>query len=121
MSTTLTTEHAALAFAPPDEAGVTRIAMPGALIVPNRQQFKQHILDLLAAGRRVFVCDFAGTEYVDNSGLGVLISASKKIREAGGELVLEGLNEDVLTLFQLTKLDTLFTIRPGRPAEVPAP
>ena len=32
------------------------------------------------------------------------------IREADGALRLAGLNEDLRTLFELTKLDTLFTI-----------
>jgi anti-sigma B factor antagonist len=35
---------------------------------------------------------------------------SKKIREQGGELRLAGLNADLQTLFELTKLDTLFSI-----------
>jgi anti-sigma B factor antagonist len=38
------------------------------------------------------------------------VSLSKKIREQGGELRLSGLNEDLRTLFELTKLDTLFRI-----------
>ncbi len=45
------------------------------------------------------------------TGLGVLVSMSKKIREAGGELRLAGLNEDLRTLFELTKLDSLFAIK----------
>jgi len=48
--------------------------------------------------------------YIDSSGLGVLVSLSKKIREQGGELRLAGLNADLQTLFELTKLDTLFSI-----------
>jgi anti-sigma B factor antagonist len=54
--------------------------------------------------------DFTQTGYIDSSGLGVLVSVSKKIREAGGELRLAGLNEDLRMLFELTKLDTLFNI-----------
>ena len=38
------------------------------------------------------------------------MSISKKIREQGGELRLSGLNEDLRSLFELTKLDTLFAI-----------
>jgi anti-sigma B factor antagonist len=38
------------------------------------------------------------------------VSISKRIREAGGELRLAGLNDDLRSLFELTKLDTLFTI-----------
>jgi anti-sigma B factor antagonist len=42
--------------------------------------------------------------------LGALVSISKKVREHGGELRLAGLNEDLRSLFELTKLDTLFAI-----------
>ena len=34
----------------------------------------------------------------------------KKVREVGGDLRLAGLNEDLRSLFELTKLDTLFTL-----------
>jgi anti-sigma B factor antagonist len=39
-----------------------------------------------------------------------LVSISKRVREAGGELRLSGLNDDLRSLFELTKLDTLFAI-----------
>jgi anti-sigma B factor antagonist len=58
--------------------------------------------------------DFAGTGYIDSSGLGVLVSLSKKIREQGGELRLANLNDDLRTLFELTKLDSLFHIATNR-------
>ena len=54
--------------------------------------------------------DFSNTGYIDSSGLGVLVSLSKKIREQGGELRLSSMNEDLRTLFELTKLATLFRI-----------
>jgi anti-sigma B factor antagonist len=41
------------------------------------------------------------------------VSISKKVREQGGELRLAGLNEDLRSLFELTKLDTLFAIADG--------
>ena len=90
--------------------GVTVVDVEGQLIVGNRQELKQKILDELDGGERRFVIDFAETGYIDSSGLGVLVSLSKKIREHGGELRLSSLNEDLRTLFELTKLDTLFRI-----------
>jgi anti-sigma B factor antagonist len=71
-------------------------------------------LDALEEGSRKFVIDFSKTGYIDSSGLGVLVSLSKKIREQGGELRLAGLNADLQTLFELTKLDTLFQISDTR-------
>ena len=89
---------------------VVVVDVEGQLIVGNRQELKQKVLDALDGGARKFVVDFAKTGYIDSSGLGVLVSLSKKIREQGGELRLAGLNEDLQTLFELTKLDTLFAI-----------
>ncbi len=96
------------------EGDVTVIAVEGQLIVGNRQELKQTVLDALEGGSRNFLIDFAGTGYIDSSGLGVLVSLSKKIREQGGELRLANLNEDLRTLFELTKLDTLFQISKSR-------
>ncbi len=90
--------------------GVVVVGVDGQLIVGNRQDMKQKVLDSLDAGARKFVIDFTRTGYIDSSGLGVLVSLSKKIREQGGDLRLAGLNEDLQTLFELTKLDTLFAI-----------
>ncbi len=89
---------------------VTLIEVDGQLIVGNRQELKQGVLEKLEGGDLKFVIDFANTGYIDSSGLGVLVSLSKKIREQGGELRLSSLNEDLRTLFELTKLDTLFRI-----------
>lgn len=95
-------------------AEVTVVDVQGQLIVGNRQELKQRVLQELEGGARRFVIDFANTGYIDSSGLGVLVSLSKKIREHGGELRLSGLNEDLRTLFELTKLDTLFEIADSR-------
>jgi len=94
-----------------DKSGVVIVGVEGQLIVGNRQELKQKVLDALEDGSRKFVIDFSKTGYIDSSGLGVLVSLSKKIREQGGELRLAGLNADLQTLFELTKLDTLFPSR----------
>ncbi len=93
-----------------DQRGVVVVGVEGQLIVGNRQELKQRVLDALDGGARKFVIDFSRTGYIDSSGLGVLVSLSKKIREQGGDLRLAGLNDDLQTLFELTKLDTLFAI-----------
>ncbi len=103
-----------MAFKVSREGGVTVVDVDGQLIVGNRQELKQKVLDELEGGERKFLIDFTETGYIDSSGLGVLVSLSKKIREQGGELRLSTLNEDLRTLFELTKLDTLFRIADSR-------
>jgi anti-sigma B factor antagonist len=93
-----------------DGKGVVVLGVDGQLIVGNRHELKQKVLDALEAGERKFLIDFTETGYIDSSGLGVLVSLSKKVREVEGQLRLAGLNDDLHTLFELTKLDTLFAI-----------
>lgn len=98
--------------------GVTMVTVEGQLIVANRHELKQIVQDALDQGARHFVIDFTPTAYIDSSGLGALVSMSKRVRQAGGDLRLAGLNEDLRSLFELTKLDTLFAIfaTPGEAA-----
>ncbi|HEX9727228.1 MAG TPA: STAS domain-containing protein [Gemmatimonadales bacterium] len=93
-----------------DPKGVVIVGVDGQLIVSNRHELKQKVLDAVADGERKVLVDFAETGYIDSSGLGVLVSLSKRLREEGGELRLSGLNDDLRMLFELTKLDTLFNI-----------
>jgi anti-sigma B factor antagonist len=46
--------------------------------------------------------------------LGALVTISKRVREVGGQIRLAALNDDLRSLFELTKLDTLFAIYPDR-------
>lgn len=105
-----------MAFHLRKDGDVTVVDVDGQLIVGNRQELKQAVLEELDGGARKFLIDFSNTGYIDSSGLGVLVSLSKKIREQGGELRLASLNEDLRTLFELTKLDTLFHIADSREA-----
>jgi anti-sigma B factor antagonist len=89
------------------------IGIEGHLVVGNRQALKQLMLDELARGERQFRVDFARTRYIDSSGLGVLVAMAKKVKQERGTLRLHNLDEDLKTLFELTKLDTLFQYEVG--------
>ena len=93
-----------------DGSGVTVVKVEGQMVVGNRQELKDLVGAALNKGERRILIDFSQTGYIDSSGLGALVSISKRVREAGGELRLSGLNEDLRSLFELTKLDTLFAI-----------
>lgn len=89
------------------------IGIEGHLVVGNRQALKQLMLDELARGERQFRVDFTRTRYIDSSGLGVLVAMAKKVKQERGTLRLHNLDEDMKTLFELTKLDTLFQYEGG--------
>ncbi len=90
------------------------VDVDGQLVVNNRQEFKQLVLDEVERGARVVVIDFTKSAYIDSSGLGALVSLGKRIRETGGELRLAALNDELRTLFELTRLDSLFPVYASR-------
>jgi anti-sigma B factor antagonist len=103
-----------MSFSVSKTGDITIVEVEGQLIVGNRQELKQKVLDEVEKGGRKILIDFARTGYIDSSGLGVLVSLAKRIRDAGGELRLANLHDELQTLFELTKLDTLFQISKTR-------
>ena len=71
------------------------------------------IREAIDAGDKKILLNLAEVSYIDSAGLGVLVSLSKRIRESDATLRLANLNEDLRTLFELTKLDTLFSFGGG--------
>ena len=101
------------------------IGVAGQLVAGNRQELRHTVLDEIERGERRFRIDFSHASFIDSSGLGILVSLAKKVREQGGELRLANLNDELRTLFKLTKLDLLFQLRDDGDglagAGVPAP
>ncbi|MBS1516301.1 MAG: STAS domain-containing protein [Bacteroidetes bacterium] len=52
--------------------------------------------------------DFANVTSINSSGLGILIACYKKVKSMNKELRLINLNDKLLNVFKITKLDTVF-------------
>ncbi|HEY2384014.1 MAG TPA: STAS domain-containing protein [Terriglobia bacterium] len=65
---------------------------------------------LLLDGKKYFVVNLAGVDYVDSSGLGQLVSMWTSIRNKGGHLAILSPTKRVEKLLEITRLDTVFTI-----------
>lgn len=65
---------------------------------------------LLAEGKRQFVLNIAGVEYVDSSGLGQLVSIWTSIRNKSGHMIVLSPAKRVRRLLEITRLDTVFEI-----------
>jgi MFS superfamily sulfate permease-like transporter len=57
-----------MSFQTTKQDGVVVVDVDGQLIVGNRQELKQKVLDELENGERKFLIDFANTGYIDSSG-----------------------------------------------------
>ncbi len=59
-------------------------------------------------GIKFFTFDLANLKSINSSGLGILISSLKKIKDANGSLNIININEKILGIMKLTKLDNVF-------------
>lgn len=96
------------------EDDITVIAVDGQLVLDNRARLRSAVGQRMEAGDRKFVVDFDGTTYIDSAGLSLLVSLAKEVGEEGGEMRLAAPGDDLRTLFELTRLDTLFHIADDR-------
>ncbi|RFU40988.1 anti-sigma factor antagonist [Actinomadura logoneensis] len=60
--------------------------------------------------------DMSGVEFCDSTGMNVLLSAMKRLKEQGGSLELAAPRPAVKRILQVTGLDTVFTVVDAVPA-----
>ena len=75
----------------------------------NVQVFKDEVQALLANHTRV-VFDLEGVRFIDSSGIGALLSCMRQMRQRQGEVRLCHLSGTVVALFELMRLDRVFTL-----------
>jgi anti-sigma B factor antagonist len=70
-------------------------------------------VELVDAGSRNVVVDLARVDFLDSTGLGVLVGALKRLRAANGTFGLVCAKEPLLKIFRITALDQVFPIYPS--------
>ncbi len=68
----------------------------------------------LAEGTSRYIIDLSELEYMNSTGLNILINLMNKARNAGGEAVIVGVKPRIMALLAVTKLNNVFTIKSTR-------
>ena len=74
---------------------VELVTLPRQLVMANAQETRAAIRELIDNGRTRVVLDLEPVEFVDSSGLSVLVSALKALRPVAGQAVLLSPQDDV--------------------------
>ena len=85
-----------------------KLALAGELDYSECTAFRMNIDRVLKAAPAATVVDLSKLEYMDSSGLGLLLSLSKEYTSQGGRLVLVT-NETVDNILSLTRLTGIFS------------
>jgi len=75
---------------------------------PDAQEFHDTLKKYIADGYKKFLLDLSKVDWMNSSGLGILISGLTTVKNAGGELKLARVSEKIESLLMITKLITVF-------------
>ncbi len=89
-----------------DDAEVLEIK--GEIDVYTAPQFKEAIDGVLLSGQKHLIINMAGVTYMDSSGFGALLSATKRLRPIGGTVSLVHCSNAIDRILKTTRLDTIF-------------
>ena len=86
------------------------VAVRGEIHVSTAPEFSEALTTAVAEGRTFLVLDLTDVEFIDSTGLSVLLNALRRVTRAGGRIALVCTNPTVLRLFEITRLDSTFDI-----------
>jgi len=75
---------------------------------PDASLLHDKLYELIENDRKRIVIDLAGVEWMNSTGLGILISSYTTLRNHQGELKLANVTEKIRSLLTITKLVTVF-------------
>lgn len=93
-----------------EHGAVEVIALPQRLTMADAGDYRHAIRDVVDSGCKFLAIDMSGVDFVDSSGLSVLVSAYKAARNANGDAVLFDLQPQVRALVELTRLHHIFEV-----------
>ena len=99
-----------LTLATRDVDGKTIVAVGGEIDVYTAPKLRDKITELVASGVYDLVIDMEAVEFLDSTGLGVLVGGLKKVRAHDGSLQLICNQDRLLKIFRITGLAKVFTI-----------
>ncbi len=92
------------------------IALSGSFNASTSPDFQQSVKEVIDSGIKILLIDCHNVTFMDSSGLGTLVLTFKALQESGIKMVICSINAQVRMLFELTGMDSKFTIVPSQEA-----
>ena len=92
------------------EGDKTVVEVGGEIDVYTAPRLREQLVDLVAEGKYHLVVDMEKVDFLDSTGLGVLVGGLKRVRAHDGSLRLVCTQERILKIFRITGLTKVFPI-----------
>lgn len=87
--------------------------LKGRLDLTSSSELKEKVKEYLDQGKVNIILDLAQVDFINSSGLGILVSTLKEVRTVKGRIALCSLAPYVQEIFEITQLSHIFDIYPG--------
>ena len=108
--------HVELKVSTASQGGHAVVSVYGEVDLYTAPRLQAELASLVRDGAGRVVVDLSGVEFCDSTGMNVLLSAMKRLREHGGSLELASPRPAVRRILQVTGLDTVFSVHDALPA-----
>ena len=100
--------------------GFTVIAVSGEIDVYTAPKLREKLITLVEDGSYQLIVDMEGVEFLDSTGLGVLVRGLKRVRAHDGWIDLVCTQGRILRIFKITGLNKVFNIYDSVPEAIAA-
>jgi anti-sigma B factor antagonist len=98
----------------------TFISLDGEIDLHESPNVREKLRPLIEQKFQRIYVDLTEVNYIDSSGLAVLIDAMQRIADYGGKFGLVGIRPAVRTVLEIARLDQVFRVYPDRASAVSA-
>ncbi|HWC38905.1 MAG TPA: STAS domain-containing protein [Acidimicrobiales bacterium] len=88
----------------------TVLAVRGEVDVYTAPRLRERLIELVSQGSHQVVVDLEGVDFLDSTGLGVLVGGLKRLRSHDGDMILVCTQPRILKVFEITGLTKVFAI-----------
>jgi anti-sigma B factor antagonist len=90
--------------------GIFSVSVAGEVDLATAPELKEALGEVVSSGASGVLVDLSKATFIDSTTLGVLMGAVKRLRPAGGELVIACHDPNIRKIFEITLLDRVFKI-----------
>lgn len=99
-----------LTFETAEHNGWTVLSVGGEVDVATAGQLRDQVTGMIASGTQRIIADLDGVDFMDSTGLGVLVGAHKSLVEVGGAMRVVCSQPTILKVFDITGLNAVIPL-----------
>ena len=89
----------------------TIMDLNGPFVMADAPRFKARVQEVLDGGAKWLAVNLSAVSYLDSSGIGAMVGAFSKIKNAGGQCKFFAPSDQVMKVLKMVRLDTILDLR----------